>query len=57
MEKLDINWAMFGRKLWTSGIKVALNDEIVKKTSNHFDDMAIQLCDTLVDRLLPINHD
>ena len=48
-----INWYAFGRKLWFKGIRSALNEEIVVKTENHFDDLAITMVDNLVDRLLP----
>jgi hypothetical protein len=54
-EKLKdkINWFAFGRKLWFDGIRSALNEEIVIKTENRFDDLAITMMDNLVDRLLP----
>ena len=48
-----INWYAFGRKLWFKGIRSALNEEIVVKTENHFDDLAITMVDNLVDKLLP----
>jgi len=51
--KDKINWFAFGRKLWFSGIRSALNEEIVIKTENRFDDLAITMMDNLVDRLLP----
>ena len=51
--KDKINWFAFGRKLWFDGIRSALNEEIVIKTENRFDDLAITMMDNLVDRLLP----
>ena len=48
-----IDWFAFGRKLWFDGIRSALNEEIVIKTENRFDDLAITMMDNLVDRLLP----
>ena len=51
--KDKINWFAFGRKLWFDGIRSALNEEIVVKTENRFDDLAITMMDNLVDRLLP----
>ena len=51
--KDKINWFAFGRKLWFRGIRSALNEEIVIKTENRFDDLAITMMDNLVDRLLP----
>ena len=51
--KQKINWISFGRKLWFSGIRAALKEEIVEITENHFDDLAITMVDNVIDRLLP----
>lgn len=54
--KDKIDWYSFGRKLWFKGIRSALQDEIVSVTENHFDDLAISMVDSLIDRLLPDRH-
>lgn len=54
--KDKIDWYAFGRKLWFKGIRSALQDEIVSVTENHFDDLAISMVDSLIDRLLPDRH-
>ena len=51
--KDKIDWFAFGRKLWFDGIRSALKEEIVEVTENHFDDLAITMVDSIVDRLLP----
>ena len=51
--KLNINWMLFGRKLWFNGIRTALKEEIVDITTNRFDDLAITMVDNVIDRLLP----
>ena len=52
-----IDWFAFGRKLWFDGIRSALKEEIVEVTENHFDDLAITMIDSVVDRLLPEPND
>lgn len=51
--KDKINWYAFGRKLWFRGIRSALKEEITEVTANSFDDLALSLIDSVVDRLLP----
>jgi len=51
--KDKINWPAFGRKLWFNGIRSALKEEITEVTANRFDDLALSLIDSVIDRLLP----
>ena len=51
-----INWKLFGLKLWSSGVKEAL-DLVVKATDNPWDDATVQILDQIVVKLLPLSED
>lgn len=51
-----INWKLFGLKLWSSGIKDAL-DLIVKATDNPWDNATVEILDQIVIKVLPISEE
>lgn len=53
VEQPKIDWMYFGRAVWSKGVGPALRDHVVPVTSNNWDNMAVDLLDTLVDKFLP----
>ena len=54
MDKID--WKLFGLKLWSSGVKDAL-DLVVKATDNPWDNATVEILDQIVVKLLPVSKD
>ena len=52
-EKQSINWLLVGRGIWKDGIEKTMREQIVNVTSNRWDNLAVDLLGSLVDKLLP----
>jgi len=49
---MNFKWTLFLSKAWNEGLKVAVKEEIVEKTSNSFDDVALTMVDMALGNLI-----
>ena len=51
MEEQKISWKAVGQKMWSKGLKAALDEEVTPKTENPWDDYLTGLVDKIVEVL------
>lgn len=49
---MDFHPTVFVSKLWNNGLKTALKEEVVDKTTNTFDDVGLGMIDMAINNLL-----
>ena len=52
---IDVNWKLFGIKLWESGVRDALG-VVVKATDNPWDNATVEILDQVITRLLRVEE-